>query len=197
MDGPTAGVVVATVIQWFAAFNYDIREFTVVCALAVAAVAIVAPSLRFLAIGAFLVGASLDFVLQLYSRWGAGNGWARSTALLYYFNDLGSLVSMVLGGALTAIMIMTAVIIAKTLDKGGDVHVIAIAGFMVGVVWGVGGHDARAMRTFRPFYDATSGYIESRFWDGISITLAIYILHLATLYFPGLNDGTIFFDPVG
>lgn len=128
---------------------------------------------------AFLIGSISDISLNLYSKTSKGK---RSKALQVYFKYMGLIPAAIFGGVLSAMMVANtyAIINVADIDK---LYLILLIGLAVGVLWGVVGHYSFGMKRFKVFYDNTSGYLESRFWDGITVPLILIIMYGISLQF--------------
>lgn len=119
---------------------------------------------------AFVAGGISDTLLNLYSR--NSNG-VRSLKLREYFTQVGSLRAAVFAALLTFwLVVPTFAIYRYFFSEQPDLILLPI-GFVVGFVVGIFSQNSLALRPLLPFYQVTSGWVESRFWDGISVCVAL------------------------
>lgn len=112
--------------------------------------------------------------VNILSRYSKGK---RSLALQKYFKYMGLIPSALFGGVLTTMMISNTLLISNEFNIENKWYQLILS-FIIGVIWGIVGHYSKGMKPFKIFYDNTSGYIESRFWDGIAIPFALGIVFI-------------------
>ena len=136
------------------------------------------PALRLPIIGAAVVGSVSDLLLNVTSReMSKTYRDGRWEAMVYYFDTTGTATAAAFGGLLTVWMVVGTLLlpVAMTLPQ------LLVAGFAVGALWGVVCQDSKAFENLHPFYMRTSGYIENRAWDGITISYALALLQIAQI----------------
>ena len=141
-----------------------------------------------LVITSLIVGSVFDLLLNGYSRI-VPKHYKRSKGLRNYFNKVGTIKASYYGGTLASLMIMNTYALTEifTDKENKNITENVITGltlaFIVGAIWGVLGKNSVAMKPLLPFYRNTSGMLENRFWDGISITLALGVVYLLRIAF--------------
>jgi hypothetical protein len=78
-------------------------------------------------------------------------------------------------GFLTVWLCLPSLLIWKALQGSFSVplYVLPVIGYVVGFVVGNFSENTRALRALKPFYSSTSGILENRFWDGISVVIGL------------------------
>ena len=122
------------------------------------------------------VGYFSDLMLNIYSR------YLGSHALKGYFVKVGPVVASSFAFVATSWMVINTWLISTQLEldytKVHEGFYIMLIGIGIGVLYGAIGERSKAMRKFLPFYKNTSGWLESRFWDGIALVPPIGVLFL-------------------
>lgn len=121
----------------------------------------------------FLIGALSDLVLNIYSHRPGAQRYGRSSELQYYFATTGTVWAVVFAGLLVIWMVLPSMIFT---DHKLDWSLTWI-GFLVGGFLGIFAEDSQAIRNLKPFYSITSGQLENRAWDGISMTWVFLVLN--------------------
>lgn len=124
---------------------------------------------------AFLMGFFADLLLNLSSRNGFFKG-IRGRQLKNYFNNVGTPTAAIFAGMLTVWLVIPSVAIWSLLDvefKGISEYWVLLIGFIFGFIIGTFSQPTKALKDLLPFYRSTSGYIENRAWDGISVVVAL------------------------
>lgn len=125
---------------------------------------------------AFVAGFASDLALNAYSgrQKLCHQNALRSWALQGYFTRVGALRAAVFAGFLSVWLVLPSVAIWTYLGWEQPLAVLPI-GFMVGATTGVFSQSSRALAPLLPFYQATSGNLENRAWDGASVLVPLAV----------------------
>lgn len=118
---------------------------------------------------AFLAGAVSDLLLNFYSSYSNG---IRSKMLQKYFRIVGTSTASIFAGLLTVWLVLPSFVLYRSFDINESLWLFPI-GFAVGFIIGSFSESSLALRPLLPFYKSTSGWIENRSWDGISVCVAM------------------------
>tara|TARA_B100001059_G_C17724747_1_gene522778 strand:+ start:311 stop:901 length:591 start_codon:yes stop_codon:yes gene_type:complete len=173
---------IATIILFILTYFITTRYLILAVTLAITIIGLLNTDLRLPLALAFMVGVLSDISLNLGSAIFQKNfkDSRRSKSLQIYFNSMGIAPAAIFGGVLAAGMIANTYAITESFNDPLPLWAELLIGFGVGALWGVVGHYSLAMRPFKVFYDNTSGYIESRFWDGITIPFVMIIMYFVS-----------------
>lgn len=121
---------------------------------------------------AFAMGFISDVALNLYSGTSTG---IRSQRLNFYFGLVGPLKAAVFAGFLTVWLVLPSYAIWLFIDGQNRISPwwILLIGMVFGFLIGFLSQPTRALRPLLPFYRSTSGWLENRLWDGISVVFAL------------------------
>lgn len=121
---------------------------------------------------AFAMGFISDVALNLYSGTSMG---IRSQRLNFYFGLVGPLKAAVFAGFLTVWLVLPSYAIWLFIDGQSRISPwwILLIGMVFGFLIGFLSQPTRALRPLLPFYKSTSGWLENRLWDGISVVFAL------------------------
>lgn len=143
------------------------------------------PKITPIAISFLCTGMFCDLMLNLYSKRISSEdnvNSIRKIRLHEYFNEVGTIPASLLGGFLTLWLCLPSYAIwINLIDNNNDykkrkrekIWVLIIIGFVVGFVIGTFSEQSLALRPLLPFYKSTKGYLENRFWDGISVVIGM------------------------
>lgn len=126
------------------------------------------------AVIAFFMGFFADLGLNLMS---STSGGVRSRMLQRYFRSVGAVKAAVFAGMLTVWLVLPSYAIWLYLDgvtDGGQSKFLLLPiGFFFGFFIGFGSQPTKALKPLLPFYQVTSGWLENRVWDGVSVVFAL------------------------
>lgn len=122
-----------------------------------------------LCLSSFLIGAISDLLLNLYVHKSTLINSPRIKTMIYYFNKSTTIFASIFAGMLTLWMCLGTYIITELKWTS------LITGFIIGVLWGCLCQNTKSFIYLYPFYMNTTGFIENRIWDGITITYAMFI----------------------
>jgi hypothetical protein len=125
---------------------------------------------------AFAMGFCSDLALNYYSR--RTHAGLRSRRLHEYFTRVGPVKAAAFAGLLTVWLVLPSVALWEYIGAESGLSpfspwALLPLGFMVGAVTGVFSQTTQALEPLLPFYQATSGNLENRAWDGASVVFAM------------------------
>lgn len=118
---------------------------------------------------AFLAGGICDLLLNLYSSYSTG---VRSVMLNNYFGIVGTYRASIFAALLTVWLVLPSYVLYQAFAGKEPLFLFPI-GFAVGFIIGAFSESSLALRPLFPFYKSTTGWIENRAWDGISVCAAM------------------------
>lgn len=135
--------------------------------------------IKFTLVG-FFVGALSDLVMNIAVHIFRARGNTNTSNMVRYFTLTGSLNSAFFAGLITSLMVLNTVAFVNITEVPNTFLYTTLAGFAVGALWGVVVEvwNAKAARNLMLFYKNTSGFLENRVWDGLSIALAVNLTKL-------------------
>lgn len=144
------------------------------------------PPYRNIIITSFLIGFFSDILLNVYAHLQRNKMGIRSAKLRYYFMKEGTIKAAAFAGALVVWMTLASLIFIDDDDQNG--WGLIYIGFFVGAFLGIFAEESKAIQNLKPFYDSTSGQMENRIWDGLSMSWVFIVIVALNKALPSLLE---------